>query len=442
MRKAARKAIDVPDYFAMREELLMNSYSGELPAGDEKVERKRVGLPYAMLTFEFYPFWKAFFTELGLELVLSDKTNKKIISDGVQAAVAETCFPMKATLGHVMNLMEKDIDYLFLPTTRDMPTKKSNIKGERTGSYPCPFIQGTWSIVKAAVDTGDIEVLKPIINFSYKEYAREVQLMQLGRQLGYSRRSVKKATDRAYKAQSKFYSDLKGLGKKILEDLGEDESAILVSSRSYNSCDSAISMDVPKKLRALGLKVIPMDMLPVNNIDLSKDWPNLYWEFGDRILSAAEIIKADSRLYPTYITNFGCGPDSFILQYFERQMDRPFLKLEVDEHSAGAGVITRCEAFIDSLNNLKNRKGKKKAIGDIKAADTGSLHERRQWPWRIPASWRGPGRKKYRYQQPASCDFQERPGKDHLYTIYERFCDCIKICLSFCRNRCRDASFR
>jgi predicted CoA-substrate-specific enzyme activase len=358
--KGRQKEDPAFDYFAAREELLLNSYKEKPPAGNGNTKRKKVGLPYSMLTFEFYPFWKAFFTELGLELVLSDRTNKKIINDGVQAAVSETCFPMKATLGHVINLLEKDIDYLFLPTTRDMPTKKSNIKGERTGSYPCPFIQGTWSIVKAAVDTGDVEVLKPIINFSYKEYARQVQLMQLGRHLGCSKRSIKNAIDQAYRSQSEFYSSLKQFGSRVLEELGEDETAIVVTSRSYNSCDNAISMDVPRKLRKLGLKVIPMDMLPVQNIDLSRDWPNLYWEFGDRILSAAEIIKSDPRLYPTYITNFGCGPDSFILQYFERQMDRPFLKLEVDEHSGGAGVITRCEAFIDSLNNLKNRKTKPK----------------------------------------------------------------------------------
>ena len=44
------------------------------------------------------------------------------------------------------------------------------------------------------------------------------------------------------------------------------------------------------------------------------------------------------------------------MQYFEREMDRPFLKIEVDEHTAGAGVITRCEAFSDSLKNIKNLK--------------------------------------------------------------------------------------
>ncbi|MES0341571.1 MAG: acyl-CoA dehydratase activase, partial [Candidatus Humimicrobiaceae bacterium] len=361
--KASKKIIKVPDYFEMREKLLMNSYTPSVTGPDgngRDTDLKKIGMPYAMLTFEFYPFWKAFFTELGFDLILSDKTNKKIINDGVQLSVAETCFPMKATLGHVKNLLDKDVDYIFLPTTRDMPTKKSNIKGDRTGSYPCPFIQGTWSIVKAAMDLGDVKMLAPILNFSFKEYAQEKQLAGLGKDLGKNIKDIRAATKKAYKAQSDFYSGVKSLGSKILSELGKDETAIVISSRSYNSCDSAISMDVPKKLRGLGLKVIPLDFLPVGKVDLSDDWPNLYWEFGDRILSAAEIIKKDPRLYPTYITNFGCGPDSFILQYFERAMDRPFLKLEVDEHSAGAGVITRCEAFVDSLRNIKNKEKDKK----------------------------------------------------------------------------------
>jgi predicted nucleotide-binding protein (sugar kinase/HSP70/actin superfamily) len=32
--------------------------------------------------------------------------------------------------------------------------------------------------------------------------------------------------------------------------------------------------------------------------------------------------------------------------------DKPYLQLEVDEHSADAGAITRCEAFLDSLENV------------------------------------------------------------------------------------------
>ena len=349
--KGDSKSSDIPDYFAERENFLLNSYEPKDNKG-----AKKVGMPYSMLTHEFYPFWNAFFSELGFDFILSDKTNKKIINDGLQCSVAEICFPMKTTLGHVQNLLEKGVDYLFLPTTRDMPTKEKNIKGDRTGSYPCPFIQGTWSIVKSAIDTGEVKILAPIFNFSFGEYIKEKQLTGLGKELGKDRRSIRKAIKEAYLAQNKFHSSVKKRGEEVLGSLEDDEIAIVVTSRSYNSCDRAISMDVPRKLRELGFKVIPIDYLSVDSIDLSKEWPNLYWEFGDRIMSAAKIINKDRRLYPVYITNFGCGPDSFILQYFEREMDRPFLKLEVDEHSAGAGVITRCEAFIDSLMNVKNKK--------------------------------------------------------------------------------------
>ena len=101
-----------------------------------------------MLTYEFYPFWDAFFSELGFEVVLSDKTNKKIINDGLGLVVAETCFPMKAVLGHVQNLLDKKVDYIFIPSIRDMPCYDNKIEGERTGSYPCPFVQGMSTMVK------------------------------------------------------------------------------------------------------------------------------------------------------------------------------------------------------------------------------------------------------------------------------------------------------
>ncbi|MDZ7837040.1 MAG: hypothetical protein U5N58_03325 [Actinomycetota bacterium] len=50
-------------------------------------------------------------------------------------------------------------------------------------------------------------------------------------------------------------------------------------------------MDIPNKLRDCGIKVLPLDFLPLETVDLSGQWPNLYWEFGDRIMSAAKLSK-------------------------------------------------------------------------------------------------------------------------------------------------------
>jgi len=68
------------------------------------------------------------------------------------------------------------------------------------------------------------------------------------------------------------------------------------------------------------------------------------------------MIAKDSRLFGLYLTNFACGPDSFLLKFFSKETEgKPFLTIEIDEHSADAGIITRCEAFIDTIRNAKTR---------------------------------------------------------------------------------------
>jgi len=89
----------------------------------------------------------------------------------------------------------------------------------------------------------------------------------------------------------------------------------------------------------------------------------MYWNYGQRILAAAREIKKTKNLYPIYITNFGCGPDSFVTKFFEEEMERPSLELQIDEHSAEAGIITRLEAFLDSIQGtLLQEKEKRKTI--------------------------------------------------------------------------------
>jgi predicted nucleotide-binding protein (sugar kinase/HSP70/actin superfamily) len=93
-----------------------------------------------------------------------------------------------------------------------------------------------------------------------------------------------------------------------------------------------------------------MDFLPLESVDISDDFDNMFWRSGQDILAAAKIIRDDPRLQTIYLTNFGCGPDSFILTFFSQIMNnKPFLELEIDDHTADAGVITRCEAFLESL---------------------------------------------------------------------------------------------
>jgi predicted CoA-substrate-specific enzyme activase len=341
-----------PDLFKERVALLMGA-----PASKDSgtTPRKRVGVPRALLFHEMYPFWKTLLTGLGCEIILSDATNKSIIHEGAERSVAETCFPMKVALGHVLNLAEKkQIDYIWLPSIINLPRN-----GElNTDSFVCPYVQSLCYTCKSSVDfeACGIKVLQPSL-YLQKGIRRRVEgLEETARELGKTKGELRQALEAAEQAQKDFEAARVKRGKEVLAGLEPGQRALVVVSRAYNGCDPGANLEIPRKLREMGELVIPMDFLPLDEVELPKDWFNMYWRYGQKILSAAEMISKDDRLQAVYITNFGCGPDSFISRFFgERLGSKPFLQIEVDEHSADAGMITRCEAFLDSLDSTKGR---------------------------------------------------------------------------------------
>ncbi|MBW1854977.1 MAG: CoA activase, partial [Deltaproteobacteria bacterium] len=136
--------------------------------------------------------------------------------------------------------------------------------------------------------------------------------------------------------------------------------------RPYNGCDAGINLSLPKKIADLGVLAIPMDYLPLEQTNLAPEWQNMYWKYGQRIMATTHFIKFHPSLHAIYLTNFGCGPDSFISHFFKEKMrETPYLTIEIDEHSSDVGIITRLEAYLDSLKNVREkpnvRKSKKPA---------------------------------------------------------------------------------
>ena len=96
-----------------------------------------------------------------------------------------------------------------------------------------------------------------------------------------------------------------------------------------------------------------MDFLDIRDIDLS-DFPNMYWSMGARILKTAKLIKNTPNFFGLHLTNFSCGPDSFNEHFYKYIMEeRPYLILELDEHTAVAGVMTRLEAFKNVIQSVQ-----------------------------------------------------------------------------------------
>ncbi|MDI6840581.1 MAG: acyl-CoA dehydratase activase [bacterium] len=334
------------DLFDIRNELLLKSYNPQHTAHDSQPV---IGIPMSLIFHEYLPFWVTFFQELGCKVILSNATNRKIVHDGVEVVTSEHCFPVKACHGHILNLIEKKVDYIFIPSIISMQKEDHKIQE----SYTCPFEQAIPYVIDAALnpEAKEIKLIKPILYLKRGKKHIEEVMTKVGNKLGKGKSAVIHALNKADEAQSEFYKAIKLMGKDIIDSL--EELAIVIVGRPYNTCDTGLNLNIPKILGDLGVLAIPMDFLSIEAIDIGNDWPNMYWRYGQQILSALRIIKQKPNLYPLYITNFGCGPDSFILKYFSKEMGKkPYLVIEVDEHSAPAGVITRCEAFLDSIENV------------------------------------------------------------------------------------------
>ncbi|MEW6380551.1 MAG: acyl-CoA dehydratase activase [bacterium] len=350
------------DLFAFRSQELHRQYL--TPAGDSSsssAPRTKIGIPLCLFFHEWLPFWRTFFTALGLEVILSQATNKEIINQGVQAAVDDTCFPIKVAYGHIHNLLRQKVDYLFLPSIINMPTEQNGIHD----SFNCPYVQTIPYTAAAAIniEQSGTKLLRPVVYLRRGLKSIRKSLIPLGRSLGKSAADTGKAIDRAYAAQSSFHAALQKKGEEIISTLPEQEKAMVLISRPYNGCDFGLNLEIPRIFREMGFLIIPMDFLPLHQNQIAENWPNMYWRYGQRILSAARFIRTRANLYAIYLTNFSCGPDSFITQFFQHTMSgKPYLQIEVDEHSAGAGIITRCEAFVDSL---RSRQRQQAVAGDM-----------------------------------------------------------------------------
>lgn len=362
--KGRSKEANIPDLYAEREKILLRS-SGRrrnLPSG-----ALTVGIPKALFFYELLPFWKTFFNELGFKVVVSESTNKEIIHNGLEKVVVETCFPIKVAHGHIISLLERGVDFLFVPSFLDL-SSGINDNGNPAPGKTCPYIQAFPYMMRSAIDMSGYNKTRFIsapIHLGQGRYILEKELKMVLRMLGRGKADIKEALDTALRAQDQFYVEIKKRGREVIASLSEDQVAMVIVSRSYNGCDPAINLGIPKKLKDLGIISIPMDFLPLEGNMFEGD-DDSYWISGKRILRAGILTKTDRRLYPLYITNYGCGPDSFISHFFRDMLKgKPYLQIEVDEHSGDAGVVTRCEAFLDSLKGVRlngtDRHQKKKA---------------------------------------------------------------------------------
>lgn len=342
----SKVATSAPNLVKEREKLLFH-FSG-LDEDNSYGDKGEIAIPFAFFMQDYLPFFATLLKELGFKVIVSSPTTKQTIQAGVESVLAETCYPVKVAHGHLVALFKNGHKRIFFPNVIDLPSRHPALKW----GMLCPYVQGLPYMFEAAFDfkAQGVEFIHPVLYLGRPGWYCEESVRNLSKTLKIPRRTVKRAWEKAELAQRSFEQALKQKAREVLARLKKGELAIVIIGRAYNSFDSGVNLRIPQKLAQRGVAVIPLDALPLEEAEVSEPLKNMYWRYGQHILCAAALVCKHPQLYPVYITNFACGPDSFILHFFKEELgEKPFLEIEIDEHSADAGIVTRLEAFLDSI---------------------------------------------------------------------------------------------
>ena len=323
----------------------------------------KIGIPRALLYYQYYPMWQTFFEELGAEVVVSPPTTQLILSAGSSRVVADTCLPVKAFVGHVLSLVEK-CDYIFIPAIRSVKSKV----------YNCSKFLGLPDMSQAVVPESppilDIEI---DINQSKRNLYQAVY--KLGRRFTWNPLKVRRAAIAAWQAHLNYrqlMSSHKLTPPQAIDRISgtvvaepktrfrPTSATIALIGHPYLLYDELLSHRLIRRLEQAHCRVLTPEMVSAEELEsaIARTVGKAHWTYEEEVVGAGEHYLSHGTDGVIGIVAFGCGPDSLMIDIVRRQAQlgsSPFMSLNLDEHTAEAGMVTRLEAFLDMIHRKRRQ---------------------------------------------------------------------------------------
>ena len=327
----------------------------------------RIGIPRALLYYQYYPAWKTFFEEVGAEVVVSPPTTQAMLAEGSARVVADTCLPVKVFLGHVLSLVEK-CDWIFIPAVRSVQNKV----------YNCSKFLGLPDMTKAVIPESP-PILEIDIDINKGKGELYQDIYKLGRHFTWNPVKIKKASLAAWQTYLDYrelMSSRKLAPPEVIEKISgkiEEEpkatfihpvparATIALIGHPYLLYDEYINHRLIHRLEQFGNRVLTPEMVTTQELEsaVTRLTGGAYWTYEEEVVGAGGHYLQNAADGVIGIMAFGCGPDSLMMDTVRRQSARlkatPFMCLTLEEHTAEAGVVTRLEAFIDMIYRKKRK---------------------------------------------------------------------------------------
>ena len=372
---AGKQKSEVPNLFEYKSKRLFDHYT---PLSAEEAPRGTVGIPRALNMYENYPFWFTFFTKLGYRVVLSDPSTKKTYEAGIESMPSESvCYPAKLSHGHIMNLLGKHPDFIWMPCS-----KWERQEDETAGNhFNCPIVASYPEALRLNIDelrTSDVKFVSPWLPYDRKEKLKERLFIELTENFAdavgkhgapLTQSEIDAAVDAAWEEDEAFKRDMRKAGVETLAWMEETGThGIVLAGRPYHQ-DPEINHAIPELLTSFGLAVLTEDSVahlgqlerPIRVVD--------QWMYHTRLYAAAKVVTQRRDLDLIQLNSFGCGLDALTTDQVQEVLEaagKVYTVLKIDEVSNLGAARIRVRSLLAALKDQADREAEEQA--DAKAA--------------------------------------------------------------------------
>ncbi|BEP10367.1 hypothetical protein FNSP11_12110 [Fusobacterium nucleatum] len=302
--------------------------------------RAKIGLPRALNIYEMLPFWAELFCSLDCDVVLSRVSNRSIYMKGQNTIPSDTvCYPAKLVHGHIIDLLEKDIDAIFYPCM-----SYTFDEGISDNCYNCPVVAYYPELIQANItDIEKVHFLYPHLGIeNHKLFAERMyeEFKNIIPRL--TKKEMEKATENAFTTYYEYRENIRQEGSRVLKFAEENNyPVIILASRPYH-IDPEINHGLDRLLNSLQFVTVTEDALyPVEGKLTTKTLNQ--WGYHARMYNAAKYVSQHKNMELVHLVSFGCGIDAITtdeIQDILRSNNKLYTQLKIDEVSnLGAAKI-------------------------------------------------------------------------------------------------------
>lgn len=310
-----------------------------------------IGIPMVLNMYENLPFFVRLFNELGIKVILSDLSSKKLYLSGQHTIPSDTaCYPAKLTHGHIESLMNKDVKNIFYPAM-----SYNFDEGISDDNYNCPVVAYYPEVIKNNVSRiKSYNFISPYLDLNSKKSTVENLYKSLKDNFEWiKKRDISKAYDMAIEEYKKYKQDILKKGREAVEYAkAKGLLTVILAGRPYH-IDKEINHGIYKLFSSLDIVVLTEDSIPIDKENLKVQILN-QWTYQARLFNAANYVVNHDNMELVQLVSFGCGTDAIIADELKRILQnagRLYTQIKIDETSNLGASKIRIRSMVEAIRN-------------------------------------------------------------------------------------------